>query len=119
MANTGAEAAVRTFRGILWAPTPLPRGSIRNRLRGEQARRLRRVLSGLGVQGIRVYCPRLRGGVAIELPTCCPHPPASACELCTLRARAEVRLVQLVLRAFPDMADPDEDDLCDCAFRVS
>lgn len=119
MANAGVDVAVRAFRGILAAPTPLPRGSIRSKLRGEQARRMRRVLGGLGVRGIRVYCPRLRAGIAIELPTCCSHPHTLGCELCDLRARAEARLVRLVLRAFPDMADPDEDDLCDCAFRVS
>jgi hypothetical protein len=114
MVPEGAHAPDPLLYAILRADLPPVRNpDLRKERRTVWAKAIRRLLADLGIKGVSITTPHysMAHSIDIKLPPGTPHDRGAAdheyrdCPMCQERNRAQDRITQIILAAFPDLDD--------------
>jgi hypothetical protein len=114
MVPEGAYAPDPLLYAILRADLPPVRNpDLRKERRTVWAKAIRRLLADLGIKGVSITTPHysMAHSIDIKLPAGTPHDRGAAdheyrdCPMCQERNRAQDRITQIILAAFPDLDD--------------
>lgn len=103
------------LRAILDAPLPaMRRADLRRQERKEWAKAVRKLMKDMGLVGVSVTTPSysMASSIEVRLPEAAAHERGwqsghdfATCPTCQQRNRAERRIVDIIVAAFPDMRD--------------
>jgi hypothetical protein len=114
MVPEGAHAPDPLLYAILRADLPSVRNpDLRKERRTVWAKAIRRLLADLGIKGVSITTPHysMAHSIDVKLPAGTPHDRGAAdheyrdCPMCQERNRAQDRITQIILAAFPDLDD--------------
>jgi DNA polymerase III sliding clamp (beta) subunit (PCNA family) len=114
MVPEGAHAPDPLLYAILRADLPPVRNpDLRKERRTVWAKAIRRLLADLGIKGVSITTPHysMAHSIDVKLPAGTPHDRGAAdheyrdCPMCQERNRAQDRITQIILAAFPDLDD--------------
>jgi hypothetical protein len=114
MVPEGAHAPNPLLYAILRADLPSVRNpDLRKERRTVWAKAIRRLLADLGIKGVSITTPHysMAHSIDVKLPAGTPHDRGAAdheyrdCPMCQERNRAQDRITQIILAAFPDLDD--------------